>query len=86
MKFSRGNRAVVNGPFGEPNEIVAGYWILQVKSMDEAIDWAKRLPFEAGGEPDVEGEVEIRQVFEMDEFGESPAMERAHELEKDLPS
>jgi hypothetical protein len=86
VKFSRGNRTVVNGPFGEPIETVAGYWILQVESMDEAIDWAKRLPFEAGGEPDVEGEVEIRQVFEMDEFGESPPTERAHELEKDLPS
>jgi hypothetical protein len=55
-------------------------------SMDEAIDWAKRLPFEAGGEPDVEGEVEIRQVFELDELGEGPAIERAHEAEKDLPS
>ena len=86
VKFSRGNRTVVNGPFGEPKETVAGYWILQVKSMDEAIDWAKRLPFEAGGEPDVEGEVEIRQVFEMDELGETPAMERAHDLEKKLQS
>jgi hypothetical protein len=44
--------------------LVAGYWILQVMSMDEAIEWAKRLPFEAGGEPGVEGEIEIRQLFE----------------------
>ena len=56
-------------------EIVAGYWILQVKSMDEAIEWAKRLPFEAGGEPEAEGEIEIRQLFELEEFGESPAVE-----------
>jgi hypothetical protein len=62
-------------PFGEAKEIVAGYWILQVHSMDEAIEWAKRLPFEAGGEPEVEGEIEIRQLFELEEFGESPAVE-----------
>jgi hypothetical protein len=62
-------------PFGEATEIVAGYWILQVQSMDEAIEWAKRLPFEAGGEPEAEGEIEIRQLFELDEFGESPAVE-----------
>jgi hypothetical protein len=54
--------------------------------MDEAIEWAKRLPFEAGGEPDVEGEVEIRQVFELDELGDSPAIEGAHELEKEIRS
>ena len=70
--FSGGERTVAEGPFGDPKEIVAGYWILRVKSMDEAIEWAKRLPFEAGGEPDAEGEIEIRQVFEMEEFGETP--------------
>jgi hypothetical protein len=71
VKFFAGNRTVVEGPFGEPKETVAGYWILQVKSMDEAIEWAKRLPFEAGGEPDVEGEMEIRQVFELEELARS---------------
>ena len=60
---------MTEGPFGEAKGIVAGYWILQVKSMDEAIEWAKRLPFEAGGEPEAEGEIEIRRVFEMEEFG-----------------
>jgi hypothetical protein len=69
VKFLRGKRTVVEGPFGEPKEIVAGYWILDVKSIDEAIEWAKRLPFEAGGEPEAEGEIEIRQLFEPDEFG-----------------
>jgi hypothetical protein len=69
VKFSSGERSVTNGPFGEPKEIVAGYWILQVSSMDEAIEWAKRLPFEAGGEPEAVGEIEIRQVFEPDELG-----------------
>ena len=81
VTFSRGTRTVVNGPFGEPKETVAGYWILQVKSMDEAVDWAKRMPFEAGGEPDVEGEMEIRQVFELEELGASPATGGGHQLE-----
>lgn len=75
VKFSGGQRTVIEGPFGEPKEIVAGYWILQVESMDEAIEWAKRLPFEAGGEPDAVGEMEIRRLFEMEEFGESPPVE-----------
>ena len=84
VKFSGGKRTVIDGPFGEAKEIVAGYWILQVKSMDEAIEWAKRLPFEAGGEPEAEGEIEIRPLFELDEFGESPAIEQARELENEL--
>jgi len=53
--------------------------------MEEAIDWAKRLPFEAGGEPEAEGEIEIRQLFELEEFGESPAVERGRQLEGELP-
>jgi hypothetical protein len=70
VKFSEGNRTVIDGPFGE-KEPVAGYWILDVKSMDEAVDWAKRVPFEAlariyPGEYGAEGEVEIRQVFELE--------------------
>jgi hypothetical protein len=69
VKFSGGKRSVLEGPFGEADEIVAGYWILQVKSMDEAIEWAKRLPLEAGGEPGAAREIEIRQLFELEEFG-----------------
>jgi hypothetical protein len=84
VKFSGGKRTVIDGPFTESKEIVAGYWILQVKSMDEAIEWAKRIPFEAGGEYGEEGEVEIRQIFELEEFGESAALDRARELEKEL--
>ena len=84
VRFSGGKRTVIDGPFAEPKETVAGYWILQVNSMDEAIEWAKRLPFEAGGEPEAEGEIEIRQLFELAEFGESPSIERARELENEL--
>jgi len=73
VRFSGGERTVVPGPFGESMEIVAGYWVLDVRSMDEAIEWAKRLPFEAGGEPDAVGEVEIRRLFDAEELGQSPA-------------
>jgi hypothetical protein len=69
VKFSGGNRAVVDGPFAESKQLIAGYWILQVQSMDEAVDWAGRFPFEAWsriypGEYGAEVEIEIRQVFE----------------------
>ena len=71
VKFSEGKRIVVDGPFGETKEPIAGYWILQVQSMDEAVEWAKRIPFEAlariyPGDYGAQGEVEIRQVFEME--------------------
>jgi hypothetical protein len=69
VKFSGGSCAVINGPFDEPKKLIAGYWILQVTSMDDAVEWAKRAPFEAlsriyPGEYGAEGEIEIRQVFE----------------------
>jgi hypothetical protein len=69
VKFSGGNRAVIDGPFPESKELIAGYWILQVRSMDEAVEWAERFPFEAWsriypGEYGAEVEIEIRQVFE----------------------
>ena len=71
VKFSGGNRAVIDGPFAESKELIAGYWILQVKSMDEAVEWAERVPFEAlariyPGEYGATGEVEIRQLFELE--------------------
>jgi hypothetical protein len=69
VRFSGGDRTVLNGPFPKPKELIAGYWILQVPSMDEAVEWAERLPFEAfsriyPGEYGAEVEVEIRQLFE----------------------
>jgi hypothetical protein len=69
---------VVHGPFAEAKETVAGYWILQVKSMDEAVEWAKRLPVEAAEhESGQESEIEVRQIFELEELGGSPVIERA---------
>jgi hypothetical protein len=58
------DRKVVDGPFTETKELLAGFWILQVRSMDEAVEWMKRAPFQ-------EGDVEIRPVFEADDFGEA---------------
>jgi hypothetical protein len=66
VRFNGSQRTVVDGPFAETKELVAGYWIWQVKSKEEAIEWLKRCPnpFEEG-----ESEIEIRQVFEADDFG-----------------
>lgn len=65
VKFSGGRRTVVDGPFAETKELIAGFWLWQVKSMDEAIEWVKRMPNPMEGA----AEVEIRQVFEVDDFG-----------------
>ena len=64
VKFSKGKRTVIDGPFSEAKELVAGFWLWQVRSKEEAIEWLKRAPFE-------DTEVEIRQVFENDDFGEA---------------
>jgi hypothetical protein len=68
VKFSGGNRLVTDGPFAETRELIAGFWIWKVKSMDEAVEWAKRIPFGADT-PEGEGVVEIRQIFEAEDFG-----------------
>ena len=62
VRFSGRQRTVIDGPFTEAKELIAGYWLWQVKSMDEAIEWVKRSPFQ-------DGEVEIRRVFEPEDFG-----------------
>jgi hypothetical protein len=69
VRFSGGTRTVIDGPFAESKQLIAGYWILQVPSMEEAVEWAERFPFEAWsriypGEYGAEVEIEIRQVFE----------------------
>jgi hypothetical protein len=66
VKFSGDKRTVVDGPFTETKELVAGFWLWQVKSMDEAIEWVKRCPNPMEGE----SEIEIRQVFEVEDFGD----------------
>ncbi len=64
VRFSGQQRTVIDGPFAETRELIAGYWIWQVKSMEEAVEWLKRAPFDGGAE------VEIRPVFEAADFGE----------------
>ena len=67
VRFSPGGRTtVVDGPFAETKELIAGFWILQVKSKEEAVEWARRIPNAA----DVESEVEVRRVFETEDFGD----------------
>ena len=63
VKFSGANRTVIDGPFAETKELIAGYWIWRVTSMDEAVSWLKRAPFDGGTE------VEIRPIFEAEDFG-----------------
>jgi len=82
VKFSGGKRTVVDGPFAESKELIAGYWIIQVKSREEAIEWAKRAPAPHG--PNQESEIELRQFFEMEDFGASEAIDRERELAKQL--
>jgi len=63
VRFSGGKRTVVDGPFTEAKELIAGFWLIQVRSKEEAIEWVKRAPFDGGVE------IQIRQVFEQDDFG-----------------
>jgi hypothetical protein len=72
--FSGNQRTVVDGPFAETGELVAGFWLIQVKSKDEAVEWVKRVPFR-------DGSIEIRQVFEAEDFGPSltPELREAEE-------
>jgi len=81
IKFSGEKRTVIDGPFAETKELIAGYWVIQAKSKEEAVEWAKRAPNPHG---EGEAEIELRQLFELEDFGPSDAIEKARELEKDL--
>ena len=71
IRFTGDKRTVIDGPFTETKELIAGYWIIQVKNKAEAIEWMKRCP----NPYNEEGEIELRQFFELEDFGESPAVE-----------
>jgi len=73
VRFSSGKKSVIDGPFAETKELVAGFWIWQVKSMDEAVEWLRRCPDPMPGE---ESEIEIRPVFEAEDFGLALTAER----------
>ncbi|HKR14683.1 MAG TPA: YciI family protein [Pyrinomonadaceae bacterium] len=80
IKFSGGNRIVTDGPFAETRELIAGFWIWKVNSMEEALEWAKRIPNDPE-RPDVEGEIEMRPIFELEDFGAelTPEMRKLEE-------
>ena len=83
VKFTPGAKpTVVDGPFAETKELIAGFWLVQVKSKEEAIEWAMRAPAPHG--EGNEAEIELRQLFEMEDFGESEAVEQARKLESEL--
>ena len=82
IKFSGGKRTVINGPFTDSKDLIAGYWVIQVKSKEEAVQWALRAPAPHG--PDKESEIELRQFFELEDFGESEAIDQARKLEGEL--
>ena len=79
IKYSGQKRTVVDGPFAEAKELIAGYTMIQVKSKDEATEWARRFPNPALD--GTEGEIEVRQLFELDDFGPSEAVERFRKLD-----
>ena len=78
VKFSGKDRTVVDGPFTEAKELIAGFWLIQVKSLDEAIEWVKRCPNPMEGE----SEIEIRQIFEAEDFGEELTPELREQEER----
>jgi hypothetical protein len=75
VRFSGSQRTVVDGPFAETKELIAGYWLWKVRSMDEAVDWLKKAPFDGGTE------IELRQIFENEDFGAefTPELRRQEE-------
>jgi hypothetical protein len=78
IKYSGGKRTVTDGPFAEAKELIAGYTLIQVKSREEVLEWTRRFP-----NPSIdgkEGEIEVRQFFELEDFGESEALDRFKQL------
>jgi hypothetical protein len=79
IRYSSGKRSVIDGPFAETKELIAGYTLIQVKSREEALEWSRRFPNPAIGGADCE--IEVRQLFELEDFGESEAIERFRKME-----
>lgn len=80
IRIDRDKRTVIDGPFTETKELIAGYWIIEVKSKEEAVEWMMRVP-----DPHNEGgEIEIRRMFELEDFGESPAIDHHRQLEAEM--
>jgi hypothetical protein len=79
VKYTRGKRSVIDGPFTEAKELIAGYTIIQVKSREEALEWTKRFPNPVG--EGTEAEIEVRQLYELEDFVPSDAVERFRDIE-----
>lgn len=84
VRYQGDRRTVIDGPFAESKELIAGYTLIQVKSREEAMEWARRFPNPAGAGRDAE--IEVRQLFELEDFGDSAALDRFHELDTRLKS
>jgi hypothetical protein len=82
IRFTGGKRTVIDGPFAEAKELIAGYWVIQVNSKEEAIEWAKQIPADICEV----GEVELRPFYELEDFAPGAAVEAAKELGKKLPA
>ena len=79
IKFTGGKRTIVDGPFAESKELIAGYTLIEVKTREEGLEWARRFPAPF---PGGEGEIEIRQLMDLEDFEPSPTIDRFKELEK----
>src|SRR5581483_10494408 len=80
IRFSGGKRTVIDGPFAETKELIAGYWVIQVRSKEEAIEWMMRCP----NPYNEDGEIELRQFFELEDFGPSEAVEHHRRLGEEM--
>ena len=79
VRYAGAKRTVIDGPFAEAKELIAGFWLIQAKSMEEALEWARRVPFD-------DGEVEVRQVFELEDFGAGDAIDHHTRIREQLKS
>ena len=79
VRYSGAKRTIIDGPFAEAKELIAGFWLIQAKSKEEALEWARRVPFN-------DGEVEVRQLFELEDFGAGDAIDHHSRIREQLKS
>jgi hypothetical protein len=82
VRFSGGKTSIIDGPFAETRELIAGYWVINVKSRQDAVDWARKIP--ATNESNEESEIEVRQFFELEDFAPGAAVDHHKEVGKKL--
>jgi hypothetical protein len=82
VQYTNGKRTVVDGPFAETKELLAGYWLIKTKTREEALEWTKRIPNPAGHGKDCH--VEVRQLFELEDFEQTPAIDKHREVQARL--